>query len=121
MTLLFVLILATWRLSSLFAKERGMYGWSLRLRDYLENVLPDKIRKKGGNRRFARRLCQETSMMLGCVWCVSRPIACLLALAVYVFGDIPLYQVPLLALALTGGASIISEAIEWLEQASQHS
>ena len=121
MMLLLVLILATWRLSSLLAKERGVYGWSLRVRDYLENVLPDKIRKKGRNRRFARRLCKETSMMLGCVWCVSRPIACLLALAVYVFGDMPLYQVPLLALALTGGASIINEVVEWLEQAYPHS
>jgi hypothetical protein len=120
LVLFLVLTFATWRLSSLLSNERGFYGWALRLRDCMENVWPAKL-KKAGRCTWLARLCREMSHVTECVWCVSRPVGFVLALAAYFVVDIDLLMIIVLSFALSGGAALIEEVILWLEQTHQHS
>ena len=116
LTLFAILALATWRLSSLVSRERGFYGWALRLRDLLENVWPERLRCNECFPRLAR-LCREIYSIMNCVWCVSRPIGLLFAIGAKMTTGITLFEVLVLALALSGVASLLDEVETWLEQA----
>jgi hypothetical protein len=120
LTLLLILALATWRLSSLLARERGFYGWALRLRDSLENTWPQRLRENGCFPKLAR-LCREAAAMVGCTWCASRPIGALAAALAYAFTDCGLCMACVLALALSGATCLIDEVIGWLERAHPQS
>lgn len=96
---LLILILATWRLSSLLVDERGPLDVFVRIRE-LAGIQHDESKKPFlyPERFFAQ--------LLSCIWCISIWVAGGWSLAYYLVGD----AVILLALpfALSAGAIILS-------------
>jgi hypothetical protein len=103
LTLLGVLILATWRLSSLLAQERGPFELFERLR-YWAGVRYDVYSQQDPRNEMARGLV--------CIWCNSVWIGTPLAVLGVWMEGLPWYWVPLLALALSAGAIALNRLIE---------
>ena len=105
---LLVYILATWRIASLIMQERGPWDVFGRLRD-LCGVGYDDVGQAYATNELAR-------MML-CTWCSSFWIGLGWLLIKLALPGYALYLA--FAFALSAGAALISEAIEWLEQTRQ--
>jgi hypothetical protein len=93
---LLVLILATWRLTSLFTQELGPFDVFERLRDWV------------GEQGHKNPVAREISRGLACFWCNSLWWATLLALLSLVAEPLPMLL--LYALAASAGAILLEEA-----------
>lgn len=102
-----VLILATWRISSLLAQEAGPYDAFSRVRLAL-GVWYDDAGEPHGRNVAARAIT--------CVWCNSVWVGLVVALA-YKFWPAATFYV-CLPLALSAGAVIVNGVVEWHERKS---
>lgn len=100
-----ILILTTWRISSLLVDEGGPFDLFGRLR-YLLGVRYHNIDSSA----YGENVVSEA---LSCIWCTSFWVGLVLAIC---YWTIPVYTTWLcLPLALSGGAIIFSEVIAWLQ------
>jgi len=97
---IFILILATWRLSSLLADEAGPWDMFSRLR-VLAGVRYDDVGQPYGTNALARGVM--------CVWCVSVWVGAGWALLYYVAPGVAFWLA--LPFALSGGTILIEEMI----------
>lgn len=89
------LILATYRLALMVSKEAGP-GWIFKhLRRWVKREAPKKTHMDDG---------------IECLWCMSAQIGFVMAITNYFFHSNPVYDVIILALAISGGAIIINQA-----------
>lgn len=99
---LLILILATWRLSSLLATEPGPFDVFARLRRLVG------VRNDGGP--YGTNV---VSRAIICVWCVSVWIGAGWMAFYWIRSDYAFWAA--LPFALSGGAVLINEVIGWLE------
>lgn len=100
-----VLILATWRLSSLLAQEAGPADVFARLRARL-GVWYDEAGDPDGATVLAKGI--------PCVWCNSVWIGVVLAVAYWLAPDVVFWLA--LPLALSAGAIVVHEVVGWRER-----
>ncbi|MCD6290044.1 MAG: hypothetical protein J7M34_06020 [Anaerolineae bacterium] len=107
--------LAAWRLASLLVNEDGPWAMFSQLR-YWAGLRSVAVRGEDGRLRVSRVASNTWAEGLSCVWCVSVWIAALMALAEKgkkrgIFENSPFLR---RALAVSAGAIIVHEVIEWL-------
>jgi hypothetical protein len=107
---LLIYILATWRMSSLLARESGPWNTFERLR-HLLGVRRDDM----GNTYTLNKLADGVI----CTWCNSVWFGALWAALAFVAPWLAFWLA--LPLALSAGAILVSEVLEWLEQARPRS
>ena len=100
-----VLILATWRLSSLLAQEAGPRDMFARLRERL-GVWYDDTGDPQGDTVLAQGIT--------CVWCSSVWVGVVLAAAYWLAPDVAFWLA--LPFALSAGAIVVHEVVEWRER-----
>jgi len=100
-----VLILATWRLSSLLAQEAGPADVFARLRERV-GVWYDAAGDPQGDNAVAQGIT--------CVWCSSVWVGIVLAAAYWLAPDVTFWLA--LPFALSAGAIVVHEVIEWRER-----
>jgi len=107
-----IMVLATWRLSSLLSREDGPYNMLSRLRGKL-GVVQNVNSEPYGTNEFARGLL--------CMWCNSVWVAAVMAIMACVIGLVDIRMVLYAIFALSAGAILVEEVLQWLEQAHPHS
>lgn len=106
LSVLLVLCMATWRLSSLFAYEDGPYGLFAKMRyaaGIRQSVLP-------GGVPYSEK---ELGKGLMCLWCNSVWMAAALTILSFLLNLVPLSEVIFYALAASTGAIAFEK---WLER-----
>lgn len=112
MTLLIIVTLATWRLSSLLSNEEGPFGVFEKFRE-LVGVRYNQYSEPYGLNGLADGVL--------CLWCNSVWFSTALVLCCWFAGEVTSWLVPFYALASSAGAIIVSELLAWLEHRSQPS
>jgi hypothetical protein len=100
-----ILILTTWRLTSLLTSEDGPFGIFERLRKLAG------VRYDGDGLPFATN---EVAKAFTCPWCLSVWVGAALAIAHYLLPTVAFWLA--LPFALSAGVIVIQEGVEWLEQ-----
>jgi hypothetical protein len=107
---LLIYALATFRIASLIAQERGPWDAFGKLRDVCG------VRYDDAGQPYA---LNEVARMLTCVWCNSVWVALFWLVVKWLWPEHALWLA--FSFAVSGAALILYEVLEWLEQTRQRS
>ena len=107
LTLFLILCLATWRISSLLAFERGPYAIFEKLRGWADT------RDDSSVIAFIGKDESELSQGLSCLWCNSVWGATAFTLLSCIFGVIPYWWLLFLPFGISGGVIFLQKIMEF--------